>query len=313
MYPTKPTIKLPASYEALQLTQIQLSHHPHGANFVTPVVIITLNRPEKHNAFTPDMARSLEEAFRMFHLDDRVKVVVLTGAGKMFCAGSDLDVGFGDGSGDPADYRDIGGRVAVAMHRCQKPTIVALQGSAVGVGMTMTLPAAIRICHQKSKYGFVFTRRGLPLESCSSYFLPRLIGLSRAMFLITTGGVYPPEPRYFGDLFTEALPEKNQVLPRALELANDIADNVSPMASALSRALLWQGAQSPEEAHLLESRVFHSRIGSHDHQEGVKSFFEKRKPDFKADLQDNWPRNYPWWFEANIDREPKGEKNTSKL
>ncbi|EAU29973.1 conserved hypothetical protein [Aspergillus terreus NIH2624] len=222
MYPTKPTIKLPASYETLNLPQIELSHHPHGAKAVTPVVIIILNRPEKHNAFTPDMARSLEEAFRMFHLDDRVKVVVLTGAGRMFCAGR-VDT---DGLTDKLTIICFsGGRVAVAMHRCQKPTIIALQGSAVGVGMTMTLPAAIRICHQKSKYGFVFTRRGLPLESCSSYFLPRLIGLSRAMFLITTGGVYPPEPRYFGDLFTEALPEANQVLPRALELATDMADN----------------------------------------------------------------------------------------
>ncbi|KAF9887244.1 hypothetical protein FE257_010372 [Aspergillus nanangensis] len=252
------------------------------------------------------MASSLEQAFQMLHSDERVKVVVLTGTGRMFCAGSDLDVGFGDGKEHPNDFRDIGGRVAVAMHRCQKPTIVALQGSAVGVGMTMTLPAAIRICHAKSKYGFVFTRRGLPLESCSSYFLPRLIGLSRAMFLITTGGVYPPESRFFGDLFTEALPEADRVLPRALELASDIADNVSPMASALSRAMLWDGADSPEQAHLLESMVFHSRVGSHDHQEGVNSFFEKRKPAFKANLQGNWPPNYPWWVQPNIDLDMRG-------
>lgn len=107
MYPDKPTIKLPHSYETLQLPQIQLSHHPRGTETVTPTVVITLNRPEKHNAFTPDMARSLEEAFRMFHYDDRVKAIVLTGSGRMFCAGSDLDVGFGDGSGDPSDFRDM--------------------------------------------------------------------------------------------------------------------------------------------------------------------------------------------------------------
>lgn len=119
---------------------------------------------------------------------------------------------------------------------------------------------SFRICHEKSKYGFVFTRRGLTIESCASYFLPRLVGFSRAMHLITTGGVYPPSPQHFGDLFTEALPDAAQVLPRALEVAQEMADNVSPLASSMSRALMWEGPQSPEEAHLLESRVFHHMI-----------------------------------------------------
>lgn len=159
------------------------------------------------------------------------------------------------------DQSISGGRVSLAMHRCHKPTIVALQGSAVGVGMTMTLPAAIRICHEKSKYGFVFARRGLTIESCASYFLPRLVGFSRAMHLITTGGVYPPSTKHFGDLFTEVLPGASQVLPRALELAQEVAENVSPLASSMSRALMWEGGDSPEAAHLLESRVFHHMIG----------------------------------------------------
>lgn len=151
--------------------------------------------------------------------------------------------------------------------------------------MTMTLPATVRyvhpsisspllslvdnanncltsICYEKGKYGLVFARRGLTLESCSSFFLPRLVGLSRAMFLATTAGVYPPQERYFGNLFTEVISEAAQVLPRALELAMEMAEAVSPTASTMNRALLWQGAASPEEAHLLESRVFHAMITS---------------------------------------------------
>lgn len=153
------SIDIPTSYDALELTHIKISHHPQGAPTATPVVIVTLNRPEKHNAFTPQMADSLARAYQMFHVDPRVKVVVLNGAGRMFCAGSDLDIGFGDGGGRAVDFRDMyvvaqyesaqanlssGGRVALAMHRCHKPTVVGLQGSAVGVGMTMTLPAAVR-------------------------------------------------------------------------------------------------------------------------------------------------------------------------
>ncbi|CAI7638698.1 unnamed protein product [Penicillium manginii] len=305
------TIDLPASYEALELTHIKLSHYPVGAPAVTPVVLISLNRPEKNNAFTPQMADSLTQVFNLFHIDRRVKAVVLTGAGRMFCAGSDLEIGFGDGGGRAADFRDIGGRVALAMHRCHKPTIVALQGSAVGVGMTMTLPAAVRICHEKSKYGFVFTRRGLTIESCASYFLPRLVGFSKAMHLITTGGVYPPQNKYFGDLFSEVLPDAAQVLPRALELAQDVAENVSPLASSMSRALMWEGPRSPEEAHLLESRVFHHMVGQGDYKEGVGSFLEKRKARFETDPREDCPTDFPWWPETKISLEPSASKGTS--
>jgi enoyl-CoA hydratase/carnithine racemase len=237
-----------------------------------------------------------------------------------------------------------GGRVALAMHRCHKPTIVALQGSAVGVGMTMTLPAAIRlvelsfqiriplifssICHEKSKYGFVFTRRGLTIESCASFFLPRLIGLSKAMSLITTGGVFPGSSTYFGDLFTEVLPDAAQVLPRALELAFEMAENVSPLASAMSRALMWEGPQSPEAAHLFESRVFHHMTGQRwvgqlgrgglwltcdsDYKEGVNSFLEKRKAHFMSDPNEMSPWDYPWWSEVDVKVGPQVLKE-SKL
>ncbi|KAJ5467278.1 enoyl-CoA hydratase/isomerase family protein [Penicillium sp. IBT 31633x] len=309
----KPIVLLPASYEKVELPDVKLTHYPVGTETVTPVVIVTLNRPEKYNAFTQSMASSLEQSFKLFHHDDRVKVVVLTGAGKMFCAGSDLEVGFGKRKVANSDYRDIGGRVSIAIHRCQKPTIVALQGSAVGVGMTMTLPATVRICYEKGKYGLVFARRGLTLESCSSFFLPRLVGLSRAMFLATTAGVYPPQERYFGNLFTEVISEAAQVLPRALELAMEMAEAVSPTASTMNRALLWQGAASPEEAHLLESRVFHAMITSSDHEEGVQAFFQKRKPNFRAGISQDLSLNYPWWYEANIDCPPKNIREGPKL
>ncbi|KAJ5490732.1 Enoyl-CoA hydratase AKT3-1 [Penicillium diatomitis] len=298
------SIEIPESYETLNFPDVKISHHPGGTSTATPVVILTLNRPEKYNAFTSEMANSLTEAYNIFNVDSRVKMVVLTGAGRMFCAGSDLDVGFGDGQGSAVEFRDMsvvpGGRVALAMHRCHKPTIAALQGSAVGVGMTMTLPAAVRICHEKSKYGFVFTRRGLTIESCASYFLPRLVGYSRAMHLITTGAVYPPSRKYFGDLFTEVLPDSDQVLIRALEMAEDMAKNVSPLASSMSRALMWRGPGSPEEAHLLESRIFHHMVGQKDYKEGVNAFLEKRSPRFEVDPGEKSAPSYPWWPSTDI-------------
>ncbi|KAJ5787659.1 hypothetical protein N7457_002649 [Penicillium paradoxum] len=308
-------IELPSSYEKIQTTgHVVVSHYPSGTPTVTPVVVVTLNRPANQNAFTGQMVIDFEKLFPMFDVDERVKVIVLTGAGKTFCAGADLDIGFNSGKKKERnlDHRDGGGRVALAIHRCRKPTIAAMQGSAVGVGMTMTLPAIIRIGYEKGKYGFVFARRGITMESCSSYFLPRLVGHSNASYLVSTGAVFPPTSKHFGDLFNETLPDPSQVLPRALELATDIAENVSPSASYLNRALLWRDTGSAEGAHLVESHVITHIFGAADQKEGVTAFFEKRKPNFKANLDDNPPPNVPWWTEVDTGRSPKA-KVISKL
>ncbi|KAJ5226503.1 Enoyl-CoA hydratase AKT3-1 [Penicillium chermesinum] len=264
---------IPTSYETLNLTHVKIYHDPPGAPVATPVVVLTLHRPERNNAFTPQMADSLAQAYQMFHLDPRVRVVVLTGTGRLFCAGSDLTIGFGDGKGPAVDFRDIGGRVALAMHRCHKPTIAALQGSAVGVGMTMTLPAAIR-------HVFDLHWRHVPST-----------------------------PQYFGGLFMETISDAAQVLPRALDLAHEMATNVSPLASSMSRALMWEGPASPEAAHLLESRVFHHMIGQRDYKEGVNSFLEKRQPEFQTDPRQDSSPNYPWWSTVDTALDPsKGSK-----
>ncbi|KAL4952181.1 ClpP/crotonase-like domain-containing protein [Aspergillus filifer] len=307
-------LTIPSSYESYSTKHIKLSHYPIGSPAATPIVIVTLNRPEKRNAFTQDMAEDLEKVYGLFNKDERVKVVVLTGAGQTFCAGADLEIGFRVQQSEGVrarEHRDTGGRVALAVHKCRKPTIAAMQGSAVGVGMTMVLPAAIRIAHETSKYGFVFARRGITMESCSSYFLPRLIGHSRATYLVSTGGVYPSTSLHFGGLFNETMPEQSQVLPRALALANEIAENVSPQASALNRELMWRGPESPEEAHLLESEVIYGRFVSPDQKEGVAAFFEKRKPKFTGDVESSLPASYPWWPDVGID--PPTKVSGSKL
>ncbi|KAL4929205.1 enoyl-CoA hydratase/isomerase family protein [Aspergillus undulatus] len=306
-------ISIPQSYESLPTKHIKISHYPSGSATATPVVIVTLNRPEKRNAFTQDMAEDLENVYTLFDRDERVRVVVLTGAGSTFCAGADLEIGFQVEDGRAKVHRDTGGRVALAVHKCRKPTIAAMQGSAVGVGMTMVLPAVIRIAHETSKYGFVFARRGITMESCSSYFLPRLIGHSRANYLVSTGGVFPSTSQHFGGLFAETMPEQSQVLPRALALATEIAENVSPQASALNRELMWRGPESPEEAHLLESEVIYERFLSADKKEGVTAFFEKRKPTFSGDVDKSLPGSYPWWPDVNIDPPASSAIKGSKL
>lgn len=149
---------------------------PESAKEVTPVIIVQMYRPKNYNAFTNKLMRELENIFELADVDDRIKCIVVSGHGKMFCAGADLDVGFSGGRERLRDHRDGGGRVSLAIHRCRKPTIAAIHGAAVGVGITMTLPMTIRIAYEKAKVGFVFARRGIIMEACSSFFLPKLVG-----------------------------------------------------------------------------------------------------------------------------------------
>ena len=169
-------IPLPASYNDLAFTQIKLSHIPENSSSPTPIILLTLHRPGKHNAFTDTMMTELVHAFTLIDVDPRVKCAIVTGHGRIFCAGADLETAFKGGEENVREHRDGGGRVTLAIQNCRKPTIAALQGSAVGVGITMTLPMNIRIAYEGAKIGFVFARRGLVMEACSSYYLPRLIG-----------------------------------------------------------------------------------------------------------------------------------------
>jgi enoyl-CoA hydratase/carnithine racemase len=177
----------------------------------------------------------------------------------------------------------------------------------------MTLPASIRVACASAKIGFVFARRGIIMEACSSYFLPRLIGLSRAMHLTTTGSVYPASHPLLANLFSEVLPTPEATVARALELADEVAKNTSTISTKLMRDLMYRGPDSAEGAHLLDSRVIFGLFGSKDNDEGVKSFFEKRPPNFQGKMPDDAPNVYPWWESVAIASSPKASRPGSKL
>ncbi|KAK4495962.1 hypothetical protein PRZ48_013230 [Zasmidium cellare] len=187
-----------------------------------------------------------------------------------------------------------------------------MNGSAAGIGMTMTLAAAIRIAHSSSKYAFPFAQRGVTMESNSSFFLPRLIGYSKAIYLLTTGESQRGDSKFFSSLFHEIYDERERVLSRALEIATLIAEKTSGLAGFLSRELMWRGPPTPEEAHILESAIGYSISNSSDVKEGVDSFFEKRRPKFEATLEKDGPSIYPWYREVDVGT-TRPRKATSKL
>lgn len=203
-----------------------------------------------------------------------------------------------------------GGRVSLAMHQCSKPTIAAIQGAAVGVGITMTLPAAIRIAYSKAKIGFVFARRGIVMEGCSSFFLPRLIGVSRTLHLTTTGEVYPADHPLLNGLFSETQPSPEATLQRALDIAETVVNNTSVVSTKLMRDMVYRGPASAEEAHLLESRLLSVLGGSSkDALEGARSFLEKRQANFQGSMRQDAPRSWPWWSQVDIgQRNPNSAK-----
>ena len=273
------------------------------------VLTITLNRPDKLNAFTGRMMLERLDAIDRADADDDVRAIIVTGAGRAFCAGADLSSGSGtfDSRERAADVgienrRDGGGRVTLRLFDCKKPLIAAINGPAVGVGVTMTLPMDIRLASTDARFGFVFARRGICLEACSSYFLPRVVGVSRALEWAFTGRVFPASEALEGGL-VRSLHAPAELLPAAQAIAREIADNTSAISVALSRQLIWKllGADHPMEAHKLDSRAISALGQSADAHEGVGAFLAKRKADFRQRPSSEMPAFYPWWTERKFE------------
>ncbi len=267
------------------------------------IATITLNRPAQLNAFTNNMMRELIAAFDEIDADDAVRVVIVTGAGRGFCAGADLGGGgetFARGGSDiQTDVgvpRDGGGMVSLRIFECTKPVIAAINGPAVGVGVTMTLPMDIRLASDSARFGFVFARRGIVPEACSSWFLPRLVGISQAAEWVYTGRVFNAPEALAGGL-VRSVHVGDELLAAATAIAREIADNTAPVSVALSRQMMWRmlGADHPMEAHRVDSRGIKLRGASADSREGVVSFLEKRPAQFTDKVSDGLPAIFPDW------------------
>ena len=261
------------------------------------IATITLDRPAQLNAFTNAMVREMIDAFNRADADDDVRAVIVTGAGRGFCAGADLSAGsatFAKGGSDvttPAGIvRDGGGLVSLRIFESTKPVIAAINGPAVGVGITMTLPMDIRLVSTTAKIGFVFARRGIVPEACSSWFLPRLVGISQAAEWCFSGRVFDADEALAGGL-VRSIHEPDELLPAARVIATEIAENTSPVSVALTRRMLWTmlTADHPMEAHRVDSRGIQSRGRSDDVREGVESFLAKRPAVFPDRVSEGLP------------------------
>jgi enoyl-CoA hydratase/carnithine racemase len=267
------------------------------------IATVTLARPEKLNAFTGVMMHELLDVFDVIDADDAVRVVIVTGEGKGFCAGADLSSGaktFDDGDwssiSDDRIRRDGGGQVTLRIFACKKPVIAAINGAAVGIGATMTLPMDVRLASSAARIGFVFTRRGIVPEACSSWFLPRVVGISRAAEWVYTGRILSADEAQSGGL-VRTVYAPDELLPAARTLAREIADNTSGVSVALSRQMLWRmlGADHPMQAHRVDSRAIQLRGRSADAHEGVTSFLEKRPAKFSDSVAASLPDVFPEW------------------
>jgi enoyl-CoA hydratase/carnithine racemase len=272
------------------------------------VLTITLNRPDRLNAWTAQMGSELIEAFDRADADDEVRAIVVTGAGRGFCAGADLASG-----GETFDYRkrespgtavprDNGGQFTLRIFQSTKPVIAAINGPAVGVGATMTLPMDFRLAADDARIGFVFARRGIIPEACSSWFLPRVVGISRAMEWVSTGRVFSAQEGLEGGLLRSLHP-KGELLDAAHALACEIAENTAPVSVALARQLMWRmlGAEHPMLAHRADSRGMFARGQSADAVEGITAFLEKRPAHFPDRVSEGLPEIMPWWSEPEFE------------
>ena len=284
-------------------------------NVADQILTITLNRPDKLNAFNMTMMNELIDAFDKADADDNVRAIIVTGEGRGFCAGADLSSG-GDTfdrdakrgpakrlAGGAVDYsdpgiRDGGGQVTLRIFKCLKPVIGAINGPAVGIGVTMQLPMDIRIASENARFGFVFSQRGIVPEAASSWFLPRLVGISQALEWCYSGRVFPAQEALAGGLVSKVV-APDQLIPTARELARSFIDKTAPVSIALIRQQMWRlmGADDPMEAHKVDSRGIYARGRSDDVKEGVMSFLEKRPAQFKNKVSTDMPDYFPWWTE----------------
>ncbi|MGL5837857.1 MAG: crotonase/enoyl-CoA hydratase family protein [Sphingorhabdus sp.] len=273
------------------------------------IATITLHRPEKMNAFTGTMMQEMIAAFDAIDADDAVRAVIVTGHGdRAFCAGADLTPEGGGqvfanrGEVDSLSdvrVRDGGGLLTLRIYECKKPVIGAINGAAVGVGVTMQLPMDIRLASEKARFGFVFARRGIVPEAASSWFLPRLVGMQQALEWCYTGRIFDAAEALHGGLVRSVHPA-DELLAEAQKLAREIADNTAPVSIALTRQMLWRNAAQPHpmEAHKVDSRAIYRRARSGDAHEGIASFLEKRTPAYPDKVSTDMPDFFPWWEEA---------------
>jgi len=286
------------------------------------VLTLTMNRPERLNAFNSRMQGEFLEALDQADADDQIRAVIVTGEGRGFCAGADLGKGAetfdydnqteeakadrasneGRQGNSNAWLRDGGGLLSLRIYEFNKPIIAAINGPAVGVGVTMTLPMDIRIASTKARIGFVFSRRGIVPEACSSYFLPRIVGVSKALEWAYSGKVFDADEALQGGL-VRSLHEPEDLLPAARSIASEIAENTSAISVTMIRHMMWRmlGADHPMEAHKVDSRAIFHLGREADAHEGVASFLEKRPPNFTLKPSEDLPEFFPWWEERHFE------------
>ena len=281
------------------------------------ILTLHLHRPEKMNAFTVTMMNEMIDVFTKVNGDDEVRAIIVTGSGRAFCAGADLSAGASTfdstknperaarNAGPPGTVnwsdervRDGGGRLTLAIFECLKPVIGAINGAAVGVGATMTLAMDIRIADHDARFGFVFARRGIVPEACSSFFLPRIVGISKALEWCYSGRIIDVNEAAKAGLVSEIVDQAG-LMARARHLAREIVDHCAPVSVALIRQMMWRGLgmDHPMEAHRIDSRGIYARGQSADVREGVSAFLEKRPARFPEKVSTGMPRFFPWWRE----------------
>lgn len=285
----------------MEYTQILFDVEDH-------IATITLHRPDRMNAFTGTMMNEVIDAFDQTDANDDVRAVIVTGSGRAFCAGADLGGGgetFAKGGSDvQTDVgvpRDGGGLTSLRIYNSKKPVIGAINGASVGVGVTMTLPMDIRLASEHAKFGFVFGRRGIVPEACSSWFLPRVVGISQAVEWCYSGRVFPAQEALDGGL-VRSIHAADDLIPAARAIASDIAENSAPVSVALTRQMMWRmlGADHPMEAHKADSRGILERGRSADAKEGVESFLEKRTATYTNSVSNELPDLFPNWTDPEF-------------